>query len=273
MKQYMAQFEKYSSLEAYEVAAMAREKGLTLLEGDFGECSTWSNYKPGDNCKGYCVVKVTAGQYLTLRDDGSAIQAYAYDGPFLYRTVRFRLTLEQAKEQIMNFDGTIKNPPNFFAYVRVYSDEPIYYGFLQVLYLEEFARKHGITYREKFVCTGGREDMVPHPEDGTGISDILECCKESFSQMNKDSYLVVSDLSRLNDNTDMWREMFDIIPINYCEMGYTEYYYRESEKLKKRMREYEQGEIDREYENMSQEHREMMLQDDQPCIEMEEEYD
>jgi len=56
-------------------------------------------------------------------------------------------------------------------------------------------------------------------------------------------------------------------------MGYTEYYYHESEKLQERIRKYEQGEIDREYENMSQEHREMMLQDDQPCIEMEEEYD
>lgn len=35
MKQYMAQFENYIDLEANPVAAMAKEKGLLLLEGGY----------------------------------------------------------------------------------------------------------------------------------------------------------------------------------------------------------------------------------------------
>lgn len=270
---YMDEFEKYSSIEAYEVAELAKAKGLTLLEGNYGDRSAYPGL--GDSSRrGYCVAKVIAGQYLTLRDDGTVCQLYLYDGPSMSRTVRLDLALEQAKELIVNFDGAIKSCPNFFAYIRVYNDEPRYYGYLQMLHLQEFARKHGITYKEKFVCIGGRENTVWHPEDGTGIDDILKCCNESFSKMDKDSFLVVSDLSRLNDNIDLWRQAFDIIPIDYDEMGYTEYLYHESEKLQKRIRKYEQYEIDREYEKMNQEYREMMQElGDQPCIEMEEEYD
>ncbi len=54
-------------------------------------------------------------------------------------------------------------------------------------------------------------------------------------------------------------------------MGYTKYEYHESEELQKAIR--EQDGIDKEYEQMTQEHREMMLRDDQPCIEAEGEYE
>ena len=267
---YMDEHKQYSSIEAYEVAELAKAKGLILLEGAYEGCSAYSIL--GDNSsKGFCVAKEIAGQYLTLRDNGNACQLYAHDGPCMSRTVWFDLTLEQAKERIVNFDGTIKNCPNFFAYIRLYNDEPRYYGYLQMLHLEEFARKHGITYRERFVCIGGKENTVWHPEDGRGISDILNFCEKSFSKMDKDSFLVVSDLSRLNDSIDIWRNSFDIIPVGFSEMGYTEYLYHESEKLRKAIRDYEQDLEDREYEAMCQEHREMMFeQEDQPFIEAEE---
>lgn len=268
---YMDEFEKYSSIGAYEVAELAKAKGLTLLEGAYKGCSAYPVL--GDNSsKGFCVAKAIAGQYLTLRDDGTACLLYAHDGPCMSRTVWFDLTLEQAKERIANFDGVIKNCPNFFAYVRLYNGEPRYYGYLQMLHLEEFARKHGITYKEKFVCIGGQENTVWHPEDGRGIDDILECCNESFSKMDKDSFLVVSDLSRLNDSIDIWRQAFDIIPVGFSAMGYTEHYYHESEKLRKAIREYEQDLEDIEYEAMCQEYREMMLEQDEPFIEAEGEY-
>lgn len=267
---YMDEHKQYSSIEAYEVAEMAKAKGLTLLEGNYKGHSAQPCL--GDSShKGYCVVRAIAGQYLTLRDDGTVCQLYLYDGPFMYRTVRFDLALEEAKELIVNFDGAIKNCPNFFAYIRLYNDEPRYYGYLQMLHLEEFARKHGITYKEKFVCIGGQKNTVWHPEDGRGISDILDFCEESISKMDKDSFLVVSDLSRLNDNIDIWRNLFDIIPVDFSEMGYTEYLYHESEKLRKAIREYEQDLEEREYEAMCKEHREMMLEQDQQFIEAEEE--
>jgi len=275
----MDEFEKYSSLEAYEVAAMAKEKGLILLEGDYQE-SAYESFSNDGNKRGYCVSKVIAGEYLTLWEDGTVHQEYIYDGPSMSKTVWFRLTLDEAKEQIINFDGTIKNPPNYFAYVRVYEDEPEYCAYLQILYLEEFAHEYGITYKERFVCIGGKELTVWHPEDGRGIDDILVCCEESFNKMDKDSYLVITSISRLNDNIDIWRQAFDIIslgynplPVPYENMGYTKYEYHESAELQKVIQKYEQDWIDREYKRMTQEHREMMLQDDQPWIEMEEEYD
>ena len=79
-------------------------------------------------------------------------------------------------------------------------------------------------------------------------------------------------MSRLNDEWYIWRQIFDIIPVNYYEMGYTEYNYHESEKLRKAIRDFEQDLEDREYEAMSQEYREMMLEQDEPFIEAEEEY-
>ena len=101
-----------------------------------------------------------AGRYLTLTDDGYVAQDYFYTDTARYGAVRFRLTLEEAKRRIENFNGTIKNHPRFFAFVRVYKDEPEYYGFLQRLRLTEFAEKHRITYADKFKCVGGRRFEV-----------------------------------------------------------------------------------------------------------------
>ncbi len=269
MKDYMTQFEKYSSLEAYEVAATAREKGLLLLEGTYNDNSYYPIYE--DNpARGYCVVKVMAGQYLTLWHDGSVYQDHVFDGPCTYKAVKFYLTLEEARNLIMNFNGTITNHPNFFAYVRVYDGEPEYYGLLQRLCLEEFARKHGITYKERFMCIGGHENTVWHPDDSRGIDDILDCCEKSFSKMDEDSYLVVSDISRLNDNLYTWRQIFNIItvayenlPLSYEDMGYTKYEYHESEELRKAIQDYEKSKEDREYERMCQEHRKIMMEQDE----------
>lgn len=270
---YMSKHKTYSSVEICRVAAMAREKGLTLLEGNYEGCSCYPDMGRED-CRGFCVSKAIAGEYLTLWEDGTVHQEYIHDGPSMYRTVWFRLTLDEAKEQIVNFDGTIKNPPNYFAYVRVYEDEPEYYGYLQILYLEEFARKHGINYKERFVCIGGHRDTVSHPEDSRGIDEILGCCEESFNKMDKDSYLVITDIFRLNDNIDIWRWAFDIVPIGFDGLDYREYIYIESQELKKRLQEYDdEWDKDSVYEQMTQEHREMMLQDDQPYIETEGEYE
>lgn len=270
---YMDEHKQYSSIEAYKVAEMARAKGLILLEGPYQNFFA----DPGTrakNSRGFCVAKVLAGQYLTLRDDGTVCQLYSHDGPFMYKTVWFDLTLGQAKELITNFDGVIKSNPNFFAYIRVYAGEPRYYGYLQMLHLEEFARKHGITYKEKFVCIGGHDTTVWHPEDSRGIDDILAFCEKSFSKMDKDSFLVVSDLSRLNDSINIWTQCFDIISVSFSEVGYTEYCYHESEKLRKAIQEYERDAKDMEYEDMCQEYEEMMLeQGDQPVIEAEETYE
>lgn len=266
----MDEYKNYSNAEVREIAGLARAKGLTLLEGNYNGCSAYPDLGD-DSCRGFCVAKAIAGQYLTLRNDGIVCQLYAHNGPSMSRTVWFDLVLAQAKELIVNFDGTIKNPPNFFAYVRVYNDEPRYYGYLQMLHLEDFACKHGITYKERFVCIGGQENTVWHPEDGRGIDDILECCEESFSKMDQDSYLVVSDLSRLNDSIDIWRSAFDVIPVDFYEMGYTVYEYHESETLREAMRCEEKAVEDRKYEEMCQEHRKIMLELDEPFIESEEE--
>ena len=75
----------------------------------------------------------------------------------------------------------------------------------------------------------------------------------------KNSFLVVSDISRLNDNIDIWNNCFDIISVRFCGLGYTEYYYYESKTLREAIRREAKREEDREYEIMSQEHREMMF--------------
>ena len=208
---YMDEHKQYSSIEAYEVAELAKEKGLTLLEGNYNESSSDSNND--SDCKGYCVTKMIAGQYFTLTDDSYIYQDHFYNGPTSCRTVWFRLTLEEAKKRIENFNGTFKNYPRFFAYIRVYKGEPEYYGFLQRLCLTEFAEKHGITYAEKFVCVGGQQSEVWHPCDSTGIDDVIDCCRKSFAKMDEDSYLVVSDLTRLNDEWDIWRNSYNIIAV------------------------------------------------------------
>lgn len=272
MYRYMDEIKPYSSIEVSELAELAKTKGLTLFEGNYEGFRFDLNYDESNvGGRGYGVAMVIAGQYLTLTDDGCVYQDYCHDGPYKEEVVWFRLTFEQAKELIVNFNGTIKNHPNFFAYIRVYDGEPQYYGQLQLLYLEEFARKHGITYKEKFVCSGGKKNAWLHPEDGTAISDVISCCKKSFSQITEDDFLVVSDMSRLNDEWYIWRQIFDIIPVNYYEMGYTEYSYQESEKLKKAIRDFEKDNEDRAYEAMCQEHREMMFEQDEPFIDVEEE--
>lgn len=271
MYRYMDELKPYSSIEVWELAELAKTKGLTLFEGDYEGWPFDPDYSLNVGGKGYGVALVIAGQYLTLADDGCVYQDYLHNGPYKEEAVWFRLTFEQAKELIVNFDGTIKDYPTFFAFIRVYDGEPEYYGQLQLLYLEEFARKHGITYKEKFVCSGGKQHVWLHPENAVAIDDVICCCEKSFSQMTGNAFLVVSDMSRLNDELYIWRQIFDIIAVNYYEMGYTEYNYHESEELKKAIRDFEKDKEDWEYEAMCQEHREMMLEQDQPFIEAEEE--
>lgn len=268
---------RYSSIEVNALAELAKTKGLVLFEGNYEGLSCDPNYKSNGG-KGYGVAMVIAGQYLTLTDDGYVYQDYNHDGPFKERTLRLRLTWEQAKDLIENFNGTIKNYPNFFAYIRVYDGEPEYYGQLQMLYLEAFAHKHGFTYKEKIVCTGGKRDVWLHPEDTTAIDDVISCCKKSFSQIGEGDFLVVADTSRLNDELYIWRQIFDIISVGdiisevFYDMGYTQYNYHESEKLRERIRYWEKYEKDVEYEAMSREYREMMLEiGEQPCLDVEEE--
>jgi len=260
----MNEFEKYSSLEAYEVAAMAREKGLLLLESTYGSEAGYPEY--GDNNRrGFCVVKVIGGQWLTLEDHGSVFQNHGFSNSSVYGTVRFNLTLAQAKEQIMNFDGIIKNPPKFFAYVRVYDGEPEYFGYIQCLYLEEFARQNGISYEERFVCIGGPEFTE---EEGKGFDDILDCCEKSLLRLKENpgvSYLVVSDISRLDDELEFWRQTFEMVflcyeemPIPYKNYGYTKYSYHAFKEIEK---------VQQEYEQMTEEHRQMMMEQDEPFIE------
>lgn len=227
---YMDKHKQYSSIEAYEVAEMAKKKGLVLLEGDYKAASC--NSDNTSDYKGYCLAKEIANQYLTLKDDDFVYQDYEYDGHCVFRTVHFRLTLEQAKERITNFNGEIKGCPDFYAYIRVYDGEPAYCGQVQLLYLEEFARRHGITYKEKFVCVGGqKEDALRFASDGpqmcAGIYDILRPSWFSF--------LVVSDTSRLSDYMRLWKQKFEIIPLNVEYFGYTEYWYRESGAPRKKV--------------------------------------
>lgn len=247
-------FESYSSKEACEVATMAKAKGLTLLEGNyFNPLDTTDN-----KSKGYCVAKVIAGQYLTLADDGSVYPSFRLCGSYKNRTGEFHLTLAQAKEQIMNFNGIIKNPPAFYAFVRVYNEEPEYYGFLQRLYLEDFARKHGIAYKELFICIGGRQSTAEFSSDTAAVFDILDCCKKSFSKITKNDFLVVSDMSRLNGEMYIWRTTFNIVSVNLEETSYMKYEYHKSTE----------SEEDMEYEQMAQEHMEMMMaQDEQSFVE------
>lgn len=254
----MSEFEKYSSLEAYQVAEMAKEKGLVLVEGNY--LNPWDSTDIKSN--GYCVATVIAGQYLVLADDCSVSPINKLHGYYRNNTYEFPWTLKRAKEKIVNFGGTIKNPPNFFAYVRVYSEEPEYYGFLQRLYLEDFAQKHGITYKELFMCTGGRQSTKRFSASTAEMDSVIDCCKKSFSQITKDDFLVVSDTSRLAGNKYMWGASFNIIPVNFEETSYSKYKYREPAK----------SEEDIEYEEMVEEHREMMMElDDQPFIELEDE--
>lgn len=265
----MSEFEKYSSLEAYQVAEMAKVKGLILLEGNY--LNPWDS--TDIKSKGYGVARMIAGQYLILADDGSVYPSCKLYGSYEGNTWEFQSTLEQAKERIVNFGGTIKNPPNFFAYVRVYSEEPEYYGFMQRLYLEEFAQKHGITYKELFICTGGRQSTVGFSASTTEMDDVIDYCKKSFSQITKDDFLVVSDTSRLNGDKYMWGVSFNIIPVSFEETSYTRYEYHKLEKAPKRSGDEEEQEEDIEYEQMSQEHWKMtMEQDNQTFIESEEQY-
>lgn len=227
MNAYMAQFERLTSLEAYEVAKMAKAKGLVLLEG-FYKGNSDDQFPIEGYKKGFCVAKVIAGQYLTLADDNSVFQARV---PFDFcKGVYFDLTLAEAKERIMNFDGTIKNPPNFFAYVRLYDNEPKFYGPLQILYLEEFARRHRIEYKRKFVYLGG----TPYKEccawDKTGIDCVIDDCNESFSLITKNDFLVVSDIGRIDNQQCIYSESYisniplNIIALNFKDMGYAEYH-------------------------------------------------
>lgn len=191
MKQYIAQFENYIDLEANPVAAMAKEKGLLLLEGGY-QGNAYEPFSHDGIKRGYCVVKVIAGQYLTLADDYTVSQARElFD---LRKTVYFNLTLAEAKERIINFTGAIKNPPNFFAYVRLYDDEPKYYAHVQMLYLEQFACQHKITYKHKFVYLGGMPDEEYYAGNRTGIDGIIGDCKGSFSLITENDFLVVSDI-------------------------------------------------------------------------------
>ncbi len=291
MNEYMSQFEKYSSLEAYKVAAMAKEKGLVLLEGDFNTYSAIPDrpyYEHDPGRKGYAIVKVVLGLYLTLNEDGSVFQDTVvdrYQGCF--DTVWFRYSLEQAKEQILNFDGTIKNPPNFYAFVRQYLEEPEYYGYLQRFFLDEFAHKHGIVFKEKIMYIGGQHNVWVFNDDEYELDDILDCCKESFSKITKNDFLLVTDISRLNHNLHAWSRLCHVVPVAYFDTSCTTYVYRgrvqqEGEEMldDEDDEPMEQGNDNlmmdedelpvigwREYEQMTEEHRQMMMEQDEPFIE------
>lgn len=171
-------------------------------------------------------------------------------------------------------------PLSLYHYVRVYSEEPEYYGFLQRLYLEDFAQKHGITYKELFMCTGGRQSIAEFSASTAEMDAVIDSCKKSFSQITKDDFLVVSDTSRLAGDKYMWGVSFNIIPVNFQETSYTKYEYHKLEKGPKspREEEYEEEEQEQdediEYEQMSREHWEMMMeQAEQPFVELEEQYE
>jgi len=265
----MSRFKKYSSTEVYEVAEMAKAKGLVLLEGEYHKYSSCSDNTT--DFKGYCLAKEMANQYFTLKNDDTVYQDYEYDGCGRWRAVYFNLTLEQAKERITNFSGAIKEYPDFYAFVRIFDGEPAYCGQVQMLYLEEFARRHGITYKEKFVCVGGqREDSLVFPADGPEMyAGIYDTLRPSWF-----SFLVVADIGRLSDYMRLWENKFEIIYLNMKDFGYTEYWYRESETPRKKVETcYTRTVKDMEYEIMEQEHRLMMIEQDEPFIEAEEEHE
>lgn len=266
---YRSEYEKYATVEACEVAAIAKKKGLVLLEGNY--MGYLLNPAQGSlDSRGYCITKVVARQYLVL-SDGGEFQNYSYHKALSYEDISFNLTLEEAKRLIENFDGTAKNYPNFFAYIKVNDDDPEYYGYLQLLQLEAFAQAHGIVYKEKFVCFGGPSRTCWTQEDTPQRDNIITCCERSFSHITANDFLVVSNLNQLK-GWNVWHCLFDIISVGFWEMGYIKYEYSMFEMHQKELRAHEEWikeEADREYEEMTQEHREMMLQDDQPCIEAE----
>lgn len=268
---YWPGYEKYTTDEARKIAAIAKEKKLILLEGNYMGCLCDPTQGSRDS-RGYCVTQVVAGQYLVLSADGE-FQNYSYHKGLTYEDLSPNLTLEEAKKLIENFDGTAENYPNFFAYIKVSDGEPEHYGYLQLLQLEQFAQENGIVYKEKFVCNGGPKTWWSQ-EDRTQCDNIIGCCEESFSQITANDFLVVSDMNRLGEGWYVWHQLFDIIPVGFREMGYIQYeyssferYQREEKKYKKQMKEL----ADREYEEMCREHREMMFEQDQPCIDVEEE--
>lgn len=267
---YRPGHEKYTTDEACKIAAIAEEKGLVLLEGNY--MGYLSNPTQGTlDLRGYCVTKVVAGQYLVL-SDGGELQNYSYHKVLAHEKISFNLTLEEAKNLIENFDGTAENYPNFFAYIRVSDGEPAHYGYLQLLQLEEFARANGIVYKEKFVCSGGPETWWSQG-DRTQCDNVIACCEESFSQITANDFLVVSDMNRLGDGWYVWHNLFDIIPVGFGEMGYIKYEYSQFERLQREKRDYEKQKkaiADSEYEEMCQEHREMILEEGEPFIELEE---
>lgn len=262
----MSKFKKYSSREAYEVAEMAKAKGLVLLEGSFETTSYQNNNESSQ--KGYCVTKMIGGQYLTLKDNGFLYQDYVCANlHHNTNSVGFFETLEKVKERILSFDGVIKNPPNFIAHIRVYDGEPEYYGFLQRLYLEDFAHRYGISYKERFMLLGGQQDTGEwFPLQSITRENELDCCEESFSQITADDFLVVTDYSRINSSLS---NSFNILPASSSDNGYSRYKYHETEKFLEEVRKHEKKMEDFLYWQMNLEHREMTLQDDQPCIEVE----
>lgn len=272
---YMDEFREYSSFEAYQAAKMAKTKGLTLLESDYyeGDLESYTG-------KGYCVVKEIAEQTLTLKDDGTVFQDYDYDYydgdgcVVVYKAVHWNLTLEQAKERIANFNGTIKNHPRFFAYVRTYGDEPGYFETMQQVYLDEFAHRHGITYAGKFVCLGGPKDEPCGAREEAAVDDIIKCCEASFSDITKDDYLVVADYDRLNNATRLWESKYAIISVSNEDAVYKSYY-----EQYKRYHYYNEvthlflESVLREdtWEELCQKVQEVMSEQDEPAIEWDEE--
>lgn len=274
-------FQEYSSPEVFQVAEMARVKGLTLLEEVFGGGNGSEN--KDDVYKGYCVVKEIVGQTLTLKDDGTVFQDYAWncEGTNLYKTVDCNLTLEQARTRIANFNGYIKNYPRFFAFARVYENEPDYFGTVQQICLDEFAYRHGITYAGKFICSGGLEDDPCDGWGGAAVDDVIACCEASFSDITKDDYLVVADYSRLNSNFDVWDGNYEIICVGCEDKNYSRYnrqykYYHYSETIRvwKEALAYEKWKEENEYEEICYEYQKMMSEmdiPDVPAIEWDEE--
>lgn len=99
--------------------------------------------------------------------------------------------------------------------------DPEYYGYLQLLQLEKFARTNGIVYKERFVCYGGPSKTWWSQDDRTQCDNIIACCEESFSQITANDFLVVSDVNRLGEGWYVWHHLFDIISVGFYEMGYT----------------------------------------------------
>lgn len=265
-------FQKYSSREVYQIAEKAKTKGLTLLEWDYyeGDLESYTG-------KGYCVMKEIAGQYLTLFNNNDGTFRQCYVGNSYYnctdRTVSFDLTLEQAENFIINFDGIIENYPRFFAFVRVYKNEPESFGTVQQICLDEFAYRHGITYAGKFICFGGLKYEPCGAQNEAAVNDVIEYCKQSFTDITESDFLVVTDFSRLNNEIKLWEDKYAIISVR-CEDAhyshynrqYKYYYYSESIQLRKEIRSNEKVEEEKEYREIRYEYQKMMSEMDIPDV-------